>query len=200
MLAMGRPRTFDRDAALDRALTLFWEHGYEATSLAELTRVMGINPPSLYAAFGDKRALFSEAVVRYQQTHGAVTLRALDEEPTARAAIERLLRDAAASYADPDHPRGCMIVTAATNCGPQHADVQNELRDHRAVARELFIERIAADVAAGLLPAGTDAAALGRFYAATLQGMSTQARDGATAEELDRLATLALRAWPEDER
>jgi AcrR family transcriptional regulator len=197
MLAMGRPRTFDRDAALDRALTLFWEHGYEATSLAELTRVMGINPPSLYAAFGDKRALFSEAVVRYQQTRGAFTLRALDEEPTARAAIERLLRDAAASYAEPDHPRGCMIVSAATNCGPQHADVQNELRDHRAAARELFVERIAADVAAGLLPAGTDAAALGRFYAATLQGMSTQARDGATAAELDRLATLALRAWPE---
>jgi AcrR family transcriptional regulator len=198
MLGMGRPRAFDRDAALDRAMRLFWQHGYEATSLAELTRVMGVNPPSLYAAFGDKRALFTEAVLRYQQTHGAFTIRALEEEPTARAAIERLLREAAASYAEPDHPRGCMIMTAAVNCGPQHVDVQNELRDHSATVRRLFTERIAADVAAGLLPAGTDAVTLARFYAATLQGMSSQARDGATAEELDRLATLALHAWPAD--
>jgi AcrR family transcriptional regulator len=194
---MGRPRAFDRDAALYRALTLFWQHGYEATSLAELTRAMGINPPSLYAAFGDKRALFTEAVQRYQQLHGDFTVRALEQEPTARAAIERLLREAATIYAGPGHPRGCMVLTAATNCGPQHADVQNELRDHRATLRGLFTERIAADVAAGLLPAGTDADALGRFYAATLQGLSAQARDGATVEELDQLATLALRAWPE---
>ncbi|MFL6074912.1 MAG: TetR/AcrR family transcriptional regulator [Mycobacteriales bacterium] len=194
---MGRPRAFDRDAALDSALTLFWRHGYEATSLAELTRAMGINPPSLYAAFGDKRALFTEAVDRYQRLHGYFSVRALDEEPTARAGIERLLREAAGIYADPGHPPGCMIITAATNCGPQHADVQDEMRGHRETLRRLFTERIAADVAAGLLPHDTDPDALGRFYAATMQAMSAQARDGATVEELDRIATLALRAWPE---
>ncbi|GII80386.1 TetR family transcriptional regulator [Sphaerisporangium rufum] len=193
---MGRPRAFDRDAALDRALAEFWRYGYQATSIASLTAAMGVRPPSLYAAFGDKRRLFGEAVAHYQETHGAFTARALAEEPTARAAIERLLREAAVNYADPAHPPGCMIISAATNCGPESADVVAELRDIRERSKQALVTRIRQDAGAGRLPAGTDAEALGAFYAAVIQGLSRQAQDGASAAELDAIVTLAMAAWP----
>ncbi|HEX2314642.1 MAG TPA: TetR/AcrR family transcriptional regulator [Thermomonospora sp.] len=193
---MPRPRAFDRDAALDRAVTEFWRHGYEATSVASLTAAMGIRPPSLYAAFGDKRRLFDEAVARYQRTHGAFTARALAEEPTARRAVERVLREAAVEYSDPAHPPGCMVVSAATNCGPESAEVETSLRDLRERSKQAIVSRIREDVAAGRLPPGTDAEGLGAFYAATIQGMSRQAQDGATAKELLRIAELAMAAWP----
>ncbi|WP_433177271.1 TetR/AcrR family transcriptional regulator [Actinoallomurus sp. CA-150999] len=193
-MAKGRPRTFDRDEALDRATMEFWRHGYEATSIAGLTGAMGINPPSLYAAFGDKRRLFTEVVERYQRSYGAFAARALDEEPTARAAIERVLREAAAEYTDPAHPWGCLIICAAVNCGSP--DVEAEMRDRREASKAVIRDRIAADVEAGHLPTGADPDALATFYAATIQGMSTQARDGAPRERLEAVADLAMRAWP----
>ncbi|GAA2617270.1 TetR/AcrR family transcriptional regulator [Actinomadura fulvescens] len=192
----GRPRAFDRDAALEKALREFWRHGYEATSIAGLTAAMGIRPPSLYAAFGDKRGLFSEAVERYQRTHGAFTTRALAEEPTGRQAIERVLREAAVNYADPGHPPGCLIITAVVNHGPEAEDIEAELRVHRVAAKRAFAERIEGDVQAGRIPADTDVEGLATFYAATVQGMSRQSQDGATADELDRVATFAMRAYP----
>ncbi|MEV0823825.1 TetR/AcrR family transcriptional regulator [Nonomuraea rubra] len=196
---MARRREFDREAALQAALLAFWRHGYEATSIAELTAAMGIRPPSLYAAFGDKRRLFEEAVRRYQQTYGAFTTRALAEEPTGRAAIERVLREAAAEYASTEHPGGCLVITAAVNCGPESAEVEELLRRFRTEARAAFKARIDDDVAAGRLPAGTDTAGLATFYAATIQGMSTQSRDGARYEDLLAIATLAMSAWPATE-
>src|SRR5919204_30689 len=102
----GRPRSFDRDKALEGAIAVFWEHGYDATSISLLTQALGIGAPSLYAAFGDKRALFLEALDRYLRTYGAFTERALAEEPNARDAVERLLREAAAAYTRPGRPRG----------------------------------------------------------------------------------------------
>ncbi|WP_153533278.1 TetR/AcrR family transcriptional regulator [Actinomadura macrotermitis] len=192
----GRPRAFDRDAALEKALAEFWRHGYEATSIAGLTGAMGIRPPSLYAAFGDKRRLFSECVQRYQETYGAATARALQDAPTAREGIAAMLRTAAADYSDPSHPPGCLVITAAANHGPENADVEAELRAQREATKALIADRIKADVRAGRLPPGTDADALARFYAATVQGMSRQAQDGATRAELEEIAVLALRAWP----
>ncbi|TQS22759.1 TetR/AcrR family transcriptional regulator [Microbispora sp. KK1-11] len=191
---MGRTRAFDRDVALERALEEFWRHGYEATSVSGLTAAMGINPPSLYAAFGDKRRLFGEAVRRYQETHGAFASRALAGEPTARAAVERLLREAAEVYTDPAHPPGCLIISAGVNTSD--ADVIEELRGHREAGKAAIRRRIERDVETGLLPPQTDAPALATFFAAVIQGMSTQARDGATRADLDAVATLALRAWP----
>ncbi|MEV0614537.1 TetR/AcrR family transcriptional regulator [Nonomuraea sp. NPDC050404] len=193
---MARQRAFDREAALESALLAFWRHGYEATSVAELTTAMGIRPPSLYAAFGDKRRLFEEAVRRYQETYGAFTTLALAEEPTGRAAIERVLREAAAEYASPDHPSGCLIITAAVNCGPESAEVEALLRDFREEAKAALRRRIDDDVAAGRLPAGTDAAGLATFYASVIQGMSTQSRDGASHTDLLAIATFAMSAWP----
>ncbi|ETK31962.1 TetR/AcrR family transcriptional regulator [Microbispora sp. ATCC PTA-5024] len=191
---MGRTRAFDRDAALERALEEFWRNGYEATSIAGLTAVMGINPPSLYAAFGDKRSLFGEAVRRYQETHGAFSARALSEEPTAGRAVERLLREAARIYTDPAHPPGCLIIFAGVNT--TDAGVAADLRGHREAGRRQIRRRIEEDVEAGVLPPDADAHGLATFYAAALQGMSAQARDGATRDDLDAVATLALRAWP----
>lgn len=177
-------------------MRLFWRHGYEATSVAALVETLGIRPPSLYAAFGDKRALFSEAVRHYGQTYGAFTARALAEEKTAFAALRRLLHEAAADYTDTDHPPGCMIISAATNCTPASEDVKAELRARREATKEAFRQKIHTDIAAGRLPAATDAAALATYYAAVLQGMSVQAGDGAGREDLERIATLAMAAWP----
>jgi AcrR family transcriptional regulator len=191
----GRPRSFDRDEALEGAIAVFWEHGYDATSIALLTRALGIGAPSLYAAFGDKRALFLEALDRYNRTYGAFTERALAEEPNAREAVERLLRDAAAAYTRPDRPRGCLLITAATNCSPQSADIAALLRELRAVGARALEDKIAA-AGTGELPAHTDAHALATFYAAVLQGMSAQARDGAARTDLEQIAEAALHAWP----
>ncbi|MFJ9820495.1 TetR/AcrR family transcriptional regulator [Streptomyces sp. NPDC101151] len=190
----GRPRSFDRATALEKALMAFWEHGYEATSVSDLTRIMGIGAPSLYAAFGDKRTLFEEVVRVYADTHGAFGDRALAEEPTARAAVERTLREAAAVYTDPAHPYGSLVVHAATNC--TSPEVEQLLRERRNTGIAAVESRIRTDVAAGRLPAGTDAAALARHAGAMIQGMSQQARDGASRAELEALAEIAMAIWP----
>jgi AcrR family transcriptional regulator len=190
----GRPRSFDRDAALDKAMLAFWEHGYEATSIADLTRTLGIGAPSLYAAFGDKRKLFDEVVVVYGGRYGDFAAVAFAEEPTARAAIGRVLHEAAEIYTDPAHPPGCMVISAAVNTTSQ--EVADALRERRNANLRMFESRIRADIAAGNLPAGTDARALARYAGAVLQGMSQQSRDGAGREELEAVAELAMRAWP----
>ncbi|MGI5428514.1 TetR/AcrR family transcriptional regulator [Streptomyces sp. CA-179760] len=190
----GRPRSFDRETVLEKALLAFWEHGYEATSVSDLTRVMGIGAPSLYAAFGDKRSLFEEAVRVYGTGHGSFAGRALAEEPTARAAVERTLREAATAYTEPGHPHGCLVVHAATNCS--EAEVEQSLRDRRNANIAAFECRIRADVAAGVLPPDTDAAVLARHVGVMVQGMSQQARDGASREELEAVAKIAMTVWP----
>ena len=172
----------------------FWEHGYEATSVSDLTRVMGIGAPSLYAAFGDKRALFDEVVTVYGARYGSFTDRALAEEPTARAALRRILFEAAAEYAAPGRPHGCLVIHAATNC--TSPEVEESLRVRRNANIAAFESRIRADIAAGELPAAIDAHALARHAGAVVQGMSQQARDGASREELEALAEIAMSIWP----
>ncbi|MEU5973289.1 TetR/AcrR family transcriptional regulator [Streptomyces sp. NPDC047315] len=186
----GRPRSFDRDTALQQATRAFWEHGYEATSIADLTKAMGIGPPSLYAAFGDKRALFAEVVEAYTAARPVD----LDAAPTARDAFAELLRALAADYTDPAHPPGCLVISAALTCAD--GEVMASLRDRRNANLALFEDRVRTDVAAGVLPADTDVTALARFVGAVLQGMSLQARDGAGRGELEAVVETALRAWP----
>ncbi|MFI1756488.1 TetR/AcrR family transcriptional regulator [Streptomyces sp. NPDC020571] len=190
----GRPRSFDRATALEAALLAFWEHGYEATSVSDLTRVMDIGAPSLYAAFGDKRSLFEEVVQEYGLRYGSFGDRALAEEPTARAGIERMLREAAAEYTAPGRPHGCLVIHAAANCST--AEVEESLRERRNANIAAIERRIDADVDEGVLPPDTDAAALARYTGAMIQGMSQQARDGASRAELEALAEIALAVWP----
>ncbi|MFI9359632.1 TetR/AcrR family transcriptional regulator [Kitasatospora sp. NPDC053057] len=192
----GRPPAFDRDEALAAATRLFWERGYEATSVTDLTAAMGIRPGSLYAAFGDKRTLFEEVVSHYGHSPvGAFVGVALAEEAGARAAFARILREAAAIYPDPSHPAGCLVITAATNVTPQDAGVQAQLRELRNRNRQVFADRLRTAQQEGELPPGADPEALAGYLATVIQGMSQQARDGATAEDLARIAELALRAW-----
>ncbi|MFD3948175.1 TetR/AcrR family transcriptional regulator [Streptomyces sp. NPDC058579] len=190
----GRPRSFDRLTALEQATMAFWEHGYETTSVADLTRAMGISAPSLYAAFGDKKALFEEVVEAYAVSYGSYGGRALAEEPTARGALGRMLREAADVFTDPSHPRGCLMISAATNCS--NPEVEQTLRARRAQNLAAFEARIRRGVDAGELPAGTDTGTLARLYGAVLQGMSQQARDGATRAELEAVAEAAMLSWP----
>ncbi|MFI6879567.1 TetR/AcrR family transcriptional regulator [Streptomyces sp. NPDC050400] len=193
----GRPRSFDRETALEKAMRAFWENGYEATSVSDLTREMGIGAPSLYAAFGDKRSLFEEVVRVYGVTHGSGPGRALTEEPTARGAIARLLREAADEFTAPGHPHGCLVIHAATNCTTP--EVEQALRDQRGASLAAIEDRLRQGVDAGELPPGTDAAALSRFVGAVFQGMSQQSRDGASRAELEAVADLAMTVWPQNE-
>ena len=192
----GRPRSFDKERVLDEITHAFWRGGYDGTSVADLTRLTGLTPPSLYAAFGDKRRLFAEVLAHYQRSYGAFSVRALAEEPTAYLAISRMLREAAAAYTDPAHPQGCLVISAATGSTAQPGEVFSVLRDMRDAARRAVADRIAADVRAGRLPPSTDPESLAAYFATVVQGMSNQARDGAGRETLEQVATLAMAAWP----
>jgi AcrR family transcriptional regulator len=190
----GRPRSFDRTAALHRAMELFWERGYEGTSLSDLTAAMGIRSPSLYAAFGSKEALFKEAVDYYNATTGGPQ-RELDAAPTARAAVEALLRHYAEVYVEPGHPRGCLVMLAATTGPTENEEVRRFLADCRRADLETLHRRIARGITDGDLPPGTDCLRLARFVHAVTLGMSLQARDGADRAALEQVADCAIAAW-----
>ncbi|MEO5735761.1 MAG: TetR/AcrR family transcriptional regulator, partial [Rubrivivax sp.] len=155
-----------------------------------------ITPPSLYAAFGDKTQLFLEAIECYGKGPGGFYQRALDEAPTAREAIRRILCDAAAELTQTCHPQGCMMVMAATNCSVAAEHIQAALVKRRALGLGLMQTRIQRGVDGGEMPPDTDAAALAHYYVTVYQGMSMQAKDGATKDSLMASVELAMRAWP----
>lgn len=175
---------------------LFWNRGYEATSVSDLTHSMGITPPSLYAAFGDKKRLFLETVDRYQAGPGSFAQRALSDEPTAERSVRRLLMDTIESFCDPMHPKGCMVVLAATNCTAESSDVLDALAERRHAAERAIRDRIAAGRAAGELSAAADVNALAGMVVTTLYGLSIKARDGASRASLRKIVEQTLRAWP----
>jgi TetR/AcrR family transcriptional regulator, copper-responsive repressor len=192
----GRPRAFDRDAALIKAMHLFWDKGYAGVSVADLSRELGINPPSLYAAFGDKRRLFEEAVGCYLGGEGSFAQRALTEEPTAKAAVARMLTDAAKNFTAWPNPPGCMVVLAATNCADEDQNVAAFLRSRRQAAEREIRKRIRRAISEGELPPDTEPGQLAGFVASVFHGMSLKARDGASRHELEWIATQAMAAWP----
>jgi AcrR family transcriptional regulator len=192
----GRPRSFDVDAALDRALNVFWRKGYEGASLPDLTRAMGINRPSLYATFGNKEALFRKVLDRYAEGPSAYVRQAL-AEPTARAVAQRLLGGAVELLTDPRNPRGCLLVQGALACGEAAESVRRELARRRAASEAAVRRRFERALADGDLPADTDPADLARYLITVIRGMAVQAAGGASREDLRRVAEMALRAWPE---
>jgi len=179
-------------------MEVFWSRGYEGASLADLTKAMGINPPSLYAAFGDKENLFIEAVQRYHENVRQSCPYA--GEPTARAAVERLLSELATLFTDRSHPAGCLAVMAMITSTTSSARLQKMLADERANAKARLRERIQRGVKEGDLPADTDISALTDFYVAVINGMSLQAREGASRKSVLTMAETAMRAWPDPPR
>jgi AcrR family transcriptional regulator len=189
----GRPRSFDREQALERALHVFWLRGYEATSLADLTATMGINPPSLYAAFGDKERLFLEAVGLYLKTL-RIGWAVLHEEHTARDAMKRLLDWTAELMTQSRWPRGCLLMMSTTNCSSRR--LTEVIAELRAIGEAQIRERLERAIAERELPAGADAAGLAKFFVTIIMGMSMQARDGASRRELMEVVAVAMRSWP----
>jgi AcrR family transcriptional regulator len=198
-VAVGRPRAFDLDHALEQALQVFWRKGYEGASLPDLTQAMGINRPSLYAAFGNKEALFRKALDRYVEGTGSYMRAALDES-TARAAVERLLHVTADRLADPRHPGGCLIVQGALACGDAADSIRSELVARRAAAERLLQRRLERARVEGDLPADAHPADLAKFIVTVIHGMAVQASSGVTRAKLRRVADLALRAWPNSKK
>lgn len=191
----GRPREFDVDKALDRALKVFWRKGYAGASLPDLTKAMGINRPSLYAAFGNKEELFRRALDRYAEGPAAHVREAL-QEPTAHAVVERLLRGTIDLLTNPRNPRGCLMVQGALSCGEAADSVRRELISRRAAAEAAIRQRFERAISEGDLPADSDPADLARYVATITQGMAVQAASGASRKELQRVAEMALRIWP----
>ncbi len=192
----GRPRAFDREAALASAMRLFWAKGYEATSIADLTAAMGIGAPSLYAAFGAKEALYAEALAHYGAHYDAQVWGRFAAAPTAREAIRAYLYDSAEALGAPggDDPPGCMVTLSAVDAA-QHPGLCGQLRAARASTLRRLTDRIAAGVEAGEIPGGVDIHSLARFLQTVQHGMSLLARDGATAAELEGVAAVAMLGW-----
>ncbi|MCA0013400.1 TetR/AcrR family transcriptional regulator [Mesorhizobium sp. B292B1B] len=195
MSERGRPRTFDRTAALRRAMEVFWAKGYEGTSISDLTRAMGINSPSLYAAFGSKEALFLEATEFYTQAEGTDIWTALDEAPTARKAIEDFLRQTARAYSQTDRPQGCLITLGALHQDSSRGAICDDLRRRRAENHAALQRRLERGVAEGELPGSFDCGAAATFFATVQHGMSIQARDGASLGALMATVNGAMAAW-----
>ena len=194
-MALGRPRSFDLDEAVAIALGLFIAKGYEGTSTGELATAMGINPPSLYAAFGNKAALFDRAMERYAAAIAPVLTEAL-AEPTARGVAERFLRGSVDAVTNPGRPAGCLFVQGALRCSDDASPIRDELARRRAAAGPPLRDRLARARAEGDLPEGADPASLARYLCVVANGTALQAAGGLSRADLHDAVTVALRAWP----
>lgn len=196
MARTGRPRGFDRDAALSAAMDLFWEQGYEPTSLNQLKAAMGgISPTSFYAAFGSKEALFHEVLALYRSTHGSVTHILRDETVPPRDAIETCLRQSARMQTDPSHPFGCLISQGASNHSAENHMVAEALRAERNANLAAIVRQIERAVASGALAATTDVQALATLFNSFLLGITTAARDGTSATAFGVAIDTLMQVW-----
>ncbi|MDV3258538.1 MAG: TetR/AcrR family transcriptional regulator [Sphingomonas sp.] len=191
----GRPREFCVDHALAQALSVFWAKGYEGASLTDLTEAMGITRPSLYAAFGNKEALFRKALDLYEKEKMAYVGKAL-AEPTARRVAETMLRGAVETACNCDGGHGCLRVISSVSCGPAAQSIHEEVIERSNKGKQALVDRLERARAEGDLPAEVDPEGLSRVLVSIIQGISVQANQGATRKQLDQLAETALALWP----
>lgn len=191
---LGRPREFDTEKALDEAMEVFWRHGYEGATIAELTGAMGINPPSLYAAFGSKEGLLRAALDRYSAKRAAC-IREILAAPTAREVVERLLLTLVDMQSDPASPPGCLLVAGGLACGPGSENIPFELAAHRAQTEDQLRERFVRAREEGDLAQDADPASLARYLSAVIAGIGVLASAGAAREELRQVAMVARKAF-----
>ncbi len=192
----GRPRGFDRDQALTHALDVFWRRGYELASVAELCSAMGVNPPSLYAAFGNKSKLFLEAVDFYEHRYWDATWEALEVEPDIHQAVANFFDASARILLSPQAPCGCLVALAAVSVSDASVEVREAIDALRLEGKALFVKRLKRAVKEGQLPAQTELKSLAGALNTMLEGLSIQARDGLSTSEMRRLAAHAVRLLP----
>jgi AcrR family transcriptional regulator len=196
----GRPAGFDRAAALQQALKLFWERGYEGTSFDDLTAAMGISPSSFYNAFGSKERLYQEATEAYRAAASQWVTALLGADTDTRTAFHRLFSTAVGEFTKEGRPAGCMISLACTQVPPALASLRDMMSGYRRAAEAAMAERIRRGIAEGDVPGDVDAEALAAFYNALARGLALLARDGATRERLQEVVEIGMRAWPEKKR
>lgn len=191
----GRPRTFDAETALDKAMKVFWEKGYEGSSLPALTEAMGMNRPSLYAVFGNKENLFRMALERYGASHDPLFNAAL-EQPTARAVVEHFLRGNADAQTESENPHGCLVINGALACSDDALPIRDSLIERRAASEAKLRARLERAKADGDLPADSCSGQLARYVMTVSNGMAVQAAAGATRKQLQEVVDQVLRGWP----
>lgn len=195
MSERGRPRSFDRDVALRRAMEVFWARGYDAASLSGLKKAMGVNGPSLYAAFGSKENLFREAVELYLATDSGGVWETLNNSVTARESVERFLRASAESFTQRGRPRGCLVIFGALLANDTNTKIHDELKQRRGARLALIRDRLRRAVEERELPAFVDFDSSARFFVSVQQGMAIQARDGASREALMGIVEVTMANW-----
>jgi AcrR family transcriptional regulator len=191
----GRPRAFDEAAALEKAMCVFWRKGYDGASMSDLTEAMGINPPSLYAAFGNKESLFLRVLERYAEGPAAYVMQAL-AAPTAREVAKRRLHGALNSLQDNARPPGCLVVQEAARCYDDKDPIGRKLSSFCGASHQAFVQRFKRAKAEGDLPKSADPVALARYLSTVAQGIAVQAASGATRTELRKVVAIALDHWP----
>lgn len=190
----GRPREFDREDALRKAKNVFWQRGYEGTSISDLVSALGIASARIYAAFGSKESLFREAVALYLAEEGAFADIAMHTSNT-RLAIEQLLTNAVETYTQQNQPQGCMVVLSLTNYSSENEDIMHWLASYRLARTNSIIQRLNKGIESGELPQKTDTQALGNYFATLLHGISIQARDGISRGSLLAMVAIAMNTF-----
>ena len=196
MTARGRPKGFDMETALEQAMMTFWERGFEATGVDDLAAAMGLSTSSLYASFGGKEELFLAALDHYQGGRGRYTKSFMETDATARDTFTNLFQTAAVELTRADQPRGCMLALALPTCSPEMESLRRKMNERRGLSLARFQKRLARAVEDGELKASCDTGSLALFFLTTMQGMSIQARTGASREQLTQVGKLAMQAWP----
>lgn len=191
----GRPQCFDEQEVLHKAMLLFWQYGYEATSISDLTKTLNLTAPSLYRSFGDKQQLFQRCLEHYLTNEACVLDRIFNEAKTAKVAIELFLYDNVKRLVQENKPTGCMLLVSTMNCSEQHADLQEEIKQKRLSVKEKIYQRLLQGQRLGEISQTTSVKDMTDYYTTVLQGMTFQARDGVGREQLNQVAAYAMKSW-----